>query len=96
MYYELWILNYSAFDEILPIPKLVYEQESVALMAGSSPEMSCFSEKERAIIDTVCAKMKDLSAHDISELSHLEPAWKNNLHQSKTIPFSDAFTLVAM
>lgn len=93
---QRWDRVYSAFDEILPIPKQVHEQESVALMAGASPDMNCFSDKERAIIDTVCAKMKDLSAHEISDLSHLEPAWKNNLHQPNTIPFSDAFTLVAM
>ena len=40
--------------------------------------------------------MKDLSAHDISELSHREPAWQNHLHQSETIPYAEAFSLVGV
>ncbi len=56
--------------------------------------MGRFSEAELEVIDTVCGKMKNLSAHDISELSHAEPAWQKHLHQSETIPFAEAFTLV--
>jgi hypothetical protein len=32
-------------------------------------------------------------AHDISEMSHREPAWQQHLHKNETIPFSEAFTL---
>ena len=56
--------------------------------------MTCFTDRERAVIDTVCAKMKSLSAHDISELSHNEPAWRRHLHQAETIPYEEAFSLV--
>ena len=56
--------------------------------------MGGFTTEEKAIIDGVCEKMKGLSAHDISELSHHEPAWKNHLHQPETIPYSEAFSLV--
>lgn len=59
-------------------------------------DMSCFTEHELAVIDFVCGKMKDLSAHDISELSHREPAWQNHLHQSETIPYAEAFSLVGV
>ena len=93
---QRWDRVYSAFDEIVPMPKLVFNQESVALSADGDADMSCFTEQERAVIDTVCAKMKDLSAHDISELSHAEPAWKNHLHRNGTIPYVEAFTLVGM
>ena len=90
---QRWDRVYSAFDEIVPLPKLVRDQESTALTASVEPDMACFTEQERAIIDTVCAKMKDLSAHDISELSHKEPAWQRHLHQVETIPFEEAFSL---
>ena len=93
---QRWDRVYSAFDEVVPQPKLVYEQESVELTASAEADMSSFTEQELEVIDAVCTKMKTLSAHDISELSHSEPAWKNHLHQSDTIPFSEAFTLKAV
>ena len=91
---QRWDRVYSAFDEIVPQPKLVRDQESTALTASVEPDMACFTEQERAIIDTVCAKMKNLSAHDISELSHNEPAWQRHLHQVETIPYEEAFSLM--
>lgn len=93
---QRWDRVYSAFDEVIPQPRLVYEQESIALTTDTLADISCFSEKELAMIDSVCEKMKDLSAHEISELSHREPAWQNHLHQSETIPYSEAFSLVGV
>lgn len=93
---QRWDRVYSAFDEILPQPRLVYGQESVALTARAEADMSCFSEQEMAVIESVCAKMKNLSAHDISELSHAEPAWQKYLHQNWTIPYEEAFGLVGV
>lgn len=93
---QRWDRVYSAFDEIIPEPRMVKEQESIALTSNAEADMSCFTEKEMAIIDTVCKKTKRLTAHGISELSHGEPAWQNHQHQTGTIPFADAFSLVAM
>ena len=93
---QRWDRVYSAFDEVIPQPRLVHDQESIALTTNDVTDMSCFTEQELAVIDFVCSKMKDLSAHDISELSHREPAWQNHLHQSETIPYSDAFSLVGV
>ena len=93
---QRWDRVFSAFDEVEPQPRSVFGQESIALTTGKEADTSCFSDKELAIIDTVCAKMKDLSAHDISALSHAEPAWRNHLHQIETIPYAEAFSLVAM
>ena len=90
---QRWDRVYSAFDEVVPEPRLVRDQESTALTASAEADMSCFTEQERAIIDTVCAKMKGLSAHD-SELSHKEPAWQKHLQKEGTIPFEEAFSLV--
>ena len=93
---QRWDRVYSAFDEVIPEQRLVRDQESIALAATAEADMTCFSEQEKAVIDSVCEKMKNLSAHDISDLSHDEPAWHNHLHQDNTIPFIDAFSLKAM
>ena len=93
---QRWDRVYSAFDEIAPQPKLVHEQESTALTASVEADMTFFSDQERKIIDTVCAKMKKMSAHDISELSHKELAWQRYLHQVETIPYIEAFGLEAV
>ena len=74
--------------------RLFRDQECLVLTATAEADMSCFTDGELAIIDTVCAKMKSLSAHDISELSHKELAWQRHLHQVETIPYEEAFSLV--
>lgn len=93
---QRWDRVYSAFDEVVPQPRMVYEQESIALTTCYKADMSCFNEQELAVIDSVCEKLKDLSAHEISDMSHKESAWRNHLHQSETIPYSEAFSLVGM
>ena len=93
---QRWDRVYSAFDEIVPQPKLVREQESTALTASSEADMTCFTDQERGIIDTVCARMKEMSLYDISELSHKELALQQYLHQVETIPFFEAFCLEAV
>ena len=93
---QRWDRVYSEFDEVVPQPRKVHDHESIALTTGSEADMSCFSEQERVIIDTVCAKMKPLSARDISSLSHNEPAWQKYQHQNTTIPFAEAFELVGI
>lgn len=93
---QRWNRVYSAFDEVESQIIMIREQESVALTACAIADMGCFNKQEIEIIDTVCAKLKNISAHDISELSHDEPAWKNHLHLKSTIPFIDAFSLKAI
>ena len=93
---QRWDRVYSAFDEIVPLPKMVRDQESTALTASAEADMTGFTDQERRIIDTVCAKMRNLSAHDISELSHNEPAWQRHLYQAGTIPYGEAFSLGAV
>jgi uncharacterized phage-associated protein len=91
---QRWDRVYSAFDEIVPQSRLVQEQECIVLTATADADTSCFVDRELAVIDTVCEKMKSLSAHDISELSHNELAWQRHLHQLETIPYEEAFNLV--
>jgi uncharacterized phage-associated protein len=93
---QRWDRVYSAFDEVEQKTQLVHDQECVALTATAVADMGSFTMEEKIIIDEVCEKMKGLSVHDISDLSHREPAWKNHLHQPETIPYSEAFGLVGV
>ena len=93
---QRWDRVYSAFDEVVPQPRLVYKQESIVLTADAPADMSCFTDQELSLINIVCEKTKDLSAHDISILSHNEPSWQNHVHQGETIPYLEAFTLVGV
>ena len=93
---QRWDRVYSAFDEIEEKLRLVQNQECVSLEATSKADMSGFTEQEMAIIDEVCAKVKNMTSRAISKMSHKEPAWKDHVGDSATIPFSDAFKLVGM
>ena len=75
---------------------MFHDRECLVLTATAEANMSSFTDGELAIIDTVCAKMKTLSTHDISELSHKKLAWQRHLHQVETIPYEEAFSLGAV
>ena len=93
---QRWDRVYSAFDEVEERLRLVQNQECVSLEAAGEADMSCFSEQEMAIINEVCAKVKNMTSRAISKMSHEEPAWKDHVGDTETIPFSDAFKLVGM
>ena len=93
---QRWDRVYSAFDEVVERLRLVQNQECVSLEAAGEADMSCFTEQEMAIINEVCAKVKNMTSRAISKMSHEEPAWKDHVGDAETIPFSDAFKLVGM
>lgn len=93
---QRWDRVYSAFDEVVERLRLVQNQECVSLEAAGEADMSCFTEQEMTIINEVCAKVKNMTSRAISKMSHEEPAWKDHVGDTETIPFSDAFKLVGM
>ena len=93
---QRWDRVYSAFDEVEEELKLVQNQECVTLKSEVEADMSCFTESETAIIDEVCAKVKNMTSRAISKMSHQETAWKAHVGNPGTIPFSEAFNLVGM
>ena len=86
---------YSAFDEIVQMPRIVQEIEVTAMITAVTADMSLFSEEEQKIINQVCDKLKGYSSRKLSELSHREDAWKNHYENKEMIPFYEAFTLSA-
>ena len=90
---QRWNRVYSCFDEVLPQSRLVKEQECTVLTAIAKADTSFFSEKEKNLIDSVCAKLKGVNANRVSEMSHKETAWLNHHNSTSPIPFEEAFSL---
>ena len=93
---QRWDRVYSAFDEVEEQLRLVQGQECMSLKAGAEADMSVFSDAEKAIVDQVCGKFKDMTSRAVSKLSHEESAWKEHVGKSGTIPFREAFSLVGV
>ena len=93
---QRWDRVYSAFDEVQEQLQLVKGQECVSLKAAAEADMSFFAAEEMAVINEVCAKMKNLTSLAATKMSHKEPAWKKYVGNQETIPFSEAFSLVGM
>jgi len=67
-------------EKILPNPKYPFDA-------------SLFSPSELGVFDQISEHFKDTTAGEIAEISHLEPAWKENIDGKKIIPFYYAFEL---
>ena len=90
---QRWDRVYSAFDEVEEQLHLVQGQECISLKAGAKADTNWFSKDEKAVVDEVCEKFKDMTSRTISNLSHKEKAWKENVGKTDTIPFCEAFSL---
>lgn len=71
---------YGEVEKIIPSKKYSFDK-------------SLFSEEELSILHYVAEKFKDTPAKDIAEISHKEPAWKENNNDKKVITFNYAFSL---
>ncbi len=76
-----WTMTeYGLIERFLPSPKREFDQ-------------SLFSPAEIGTLEYVATKFKDHSAREIAEISHNEPAWKDNIEGKRIIPFYYAFEL---
>ena len=62
---QRWDRVYSAFDEVEEQLCLVLGQECISLKAGAKAYMSGFSESEKAVVDEVCGKFKDMTSGEV-------------------------------
>ncbi len=92
---EKWNRVFSEFDAVQQVPEVAGEYEGSILTGMERPDPEAFSAEERIILDTVCDKFKDVSARDISAISHNEDAWKDCQTSHAIIPYSKAFYLKA-
>jgi len=77
---EYAIIGNGEVEQILPSGKMKFDA-------------SLFSSSELESIKYIAGKFKDMTATDIAEISHQEPAWKDNIDGKKIIPFTYAFGL---
>lgn len=87
---------YSEFDDVEQRPQMIHDYEGTILVANANADLSLFDEKERQIIDMVCDFFKGYTARRMSEISHREPLWMNHKDVCEQIPFTEAFSLVAL
>ena len=92
-----WDRVYSLLDDV--------EQELIELKSGDSgtrltstqkPDLSAFSPKELVTLETIAERFRNVSAREISEMSHKEKAWEQFIGTSQTIEFCSAFSLVVV
>jgi putative zinc finger/helix-turn-helix YgiT family protein len=57
------------------------------------PEDGLFTETELAVLEKVSKRFKGLSTKKIVDISHEEPAWKDNVDESNRISFAYSFDL---
>ena len=59
-------------------------------------DASLFSSNELEVMEYIADKFKETSASEIAQISHIEPAWRENIEGRKIIPFTYAFDLVTV
>lgn len=78
------------------------KQEIIVLSNGSeghiltsdiSPDKKCFTEREKEVLECVNTTFQNTSASSISETSHKEKAWIDNVKNHDFINYSYAFQL---
>ena len=77
---ETTMTSYGEVEQILPSGKAHFDP-------------SVFSASELEALDFVANAFKNTSASEIAEISHREPAWKENIDGNRIISFSYAFGL---
>ena len=88
-----WDRVYSLIDDVESIEDETYEYVGTKLVSTLSPDMSSFSEEEKALLNDIVKKFKDYSSKMMTEYSHEEQAWLKNKDFKRVIRYSDAFTL---
>lgn len=88
-----WERVYSVFDEVRQEPKMVGDFEGNVLVASREADTSVFTADELAVIHSVLQLCKDLTSSQLSEISHEEQGWIDNVKTHQLIGFNYAFQL---
>lgn len=91
---EDWGKIYSSLPGVL-MEEFVYPsgQSGVQLKSETPTETNMLSGPEQEVIDRVCELFKDMSAGEISGISHKEKAWIDNIAHKSEISYQESFTL---
>ena len=92
-----WNKVYSLFDEIEEIPvDFGGDVEGSKLVSEMQPDFSVFKDNEIKVLEYVYSQLGDATSAKISEISHQEDAWRENVSAAGLIDFSYAFSLKAI
>lgn len=89
-----WGKIYSSLPGVL-MEEFVYPsgQSGIQLKSVTPADINVLSESEQETIDRVCELFKDMSAGEISGVSHKEKAWIDNVARKSEISYQEAFAL---
>lgn len=89
-----WGNIYSSIPSVT-MEEYVYPsgQSGIQLKSDTTADIGALSEAERETIIHVCELFKNISAGEISNVSHKEKAWINNISNKSEISYQEAFTL---
>lgn len=90
---ERWDRVYSQFDEIVLEPRSYGDKEGYILMADGGSDTSILRPHEIDILDEVCSRFSNSTSSELTQISHHEKAWLENIKDQRRIPFDSAFTL---
>lgn len=93
---DRWDRVYSEFDEIHQEPRPIGEYEGNVLVSNAIADYSLLSSEDKCIIHAICNRFKNCTSREISAISHEEPAWQKYHLTHSRIPFTEAFTLIAI
>ena len=93
---EKWDNVYSQFDEIIHESRFYGDKEGCVLLAGAAPDLDSLSPEDLNVLDEVCSRFAECNSVDMTEISHKEQAWLENVDGHKRIPFDAAFKLKAI
>ena len=90
-------VHYSTvYDNIPGLDKdvqIVGDYERISYICTSVADVSVFSDKELASLETIEQLLGALSTSEVVALSHRENAWEEHYEQREIIPYSDAYKL---
>ncbi len=92
-----WDRVYSLIDDV-HTEEIIFPSGNYGtqLCSTLSPDYDCFSADELKILEAIVSKFKNMSAAEISDLSHKEDAWTKFQANNQLIDFKEAFALQAI
>ncbi len=92
-----WNKIYSAFDDInLEIVELPSGEECEKLVSEAKCDESKFTPEQLDVLNTVCNTFGKMTSKQISEISHKEKAWTENVEAKAQIDYKYAFELMGV
>lgn len=89
-----WGTIYSSIPDVA-MEEYIYPsgQSGILLRSDTEPHVSVLSESELETVSAVCELFKGMSAGEISNVSHKEKAWIDNIPHKSVISYQEAFAL---